>query len=100
MEGNFDYAKTPLVPPGMKVVAHEPTASTWAPPGEEAWTIGPSLDHYWCIKCFFPKTKAQQDIKTVTFFPSVVTVPKVTTDDFLRQAALDIITILTRVVAI
>ena len=96
MEGNFDDNKTPLVPPGMKVVAHDPTASTWAPPGNEAWTIGPSLDHYRCIKCFFPHTKAERNVKTLTFFPALVQVPKVTTDDFLRQAALDIITILTQ----
>ena len=32
---------------------------------------------------------------TVTFSPTVVPFPKVSTDDFLRQAATDIITILT-----
>ena len=44
MEGAFNYNKTPLVPPGMKVVAHEAPEKTasWAPNGEEAWTIGPA----------------------------------------------------------
>ena len=41
------------------------------------------------------KTCAQRDIKLVSFFPSVTAVPKVTTDNFLRQAAMDIVTILT-----
>ena len=51
MEGNFDYNATPLVPPGMKVVAHEPVDKrpSWGFNGEEAWTIGPALQHYRCI---------------------------------------------------
>ena len=44
---------------------------------------------------FFPSTRAERDVDTVTFFPTVVPFPKVSTDDFLRQAATDIITILT-----
>lgn len=43
----------------------------------------------------FPTTKAERDVDTVTFFPKVIPFPKVGIDDFLRQAATDIITILT-----
>ena len=38
---------------------------------------------------------AERDVDTVTFSPKVVPFPKISTDDFLRQAATDIITILT-----
>ena len=44
---------------------------------------------------FSPKTEAERNVKSVVFLPSVIPVPKVTTDDFLRQAATDIVTILT-----
>ena len=48
VEGLFDYNKTPLVPPGTKVVAHEAAdhRASWAPNGEEGWTIGYSPNHY------------------------------------------------------
>lgn len=95
--GNFDYNKTPVVPPGTKVVAHsKPTVrATWSLNGEQGWTIGPSLEHYRCIKVFFPKTRKERDVDTVTFFPTVIPFPQLKTVDFLKQAATDIITILT-----
>ena len=97
MEGNYDYNKCPLVPPGMRVIAHEPVNKhpSWGFNGEDAWIIGPALHHYRCIKVYYPKTKAERNVKSVSFFPSIIPVPRVTTDDFLRQAALDIIHILT-----
>ena len=53
--GQFDYNKTPIVPPGTRVFVHDKAEkrSTWAPNGEAGWTIGPSPDHYRCLKCFY-----------------------------------------------
>ena len=62
--------------------------------GEEGWTIGPSLEHYRCIKVYFPKTRSVQDIHTVTFFPRFISFPKVNTDDFNSRVAENIISIL------
>ena len=94
--GEFDFNVTPLAPPGTRVVAHIKPAvrGTWAPNGEDAWYIGPSMQHYRCVNCYFPHTKATRDVDTVMFFPSTVPFPKVKIDDFLRQAATDIISIL------
>ena len=44
----------------------------------------------------FPHTKTTRDVDTVTFFQTTVPFPKVNLDDFLRQAALDIVTLLQR----
>ena len=46
--GQFDYNKTPLVPPGTKVVAHTKTSkrASWELNGEQGWYVGPSPDHY------------------------------------------------------
>ncbi len=83
--GQFDYNKAPLVPPGTKVVAHDHNRSTWAPNGEEGWKIGPALEHYRCITVYFPKTRMERQVDTVTFFPTVVPYPEVKLEDFLRQ---------------
>ena len=60
--GQFDYNATPLVPPGTKVLAHDKPSkrATWGPNGEEGWTIGPSPEHYRCIKCFFHQQEQKE----------------------------------------
>jgi hypothetical protein len=52
------------------------------------------MHHYRCVKCFLPTTRAEINADTVAFFPHRIPIPKVTTEDFLQQAALDIISIL------
>ena len=44
---------------------------------------------------FFTKTRSERDCDTITFFPTVIPYPEVNLDNFLRQAAMDIITLLT-----
>ena len=68
---------------------------TYAPNGEEGWSVGFSPQHYRCIRCYFPKTRSERNVDTVTFFPAAIPFPKVSLNDFLRQAATDIISILT-----
>ena len=48
LNGIFDYNKTPLAPPGTKVVAHDlpNQRPSWAPNGQEGWTVGPAKEHY------------------------------------------------------
>ena len=60
MLGEFNYNKTPLVPPGTKIIAHNKPSNreSWQMNGEEGWYIGPSLQHYRCVKCFFTKTRS------------------------------------------
>ena len=74
LNGQFDFNKTPLTPPGTKIVAHNlpNNRPSWGPNGEEGWTVGFSPDHYRCIRCYFPSTKSEQDVSTVTFFPSTI----------------------------
>ena len=45
--GAFDFTKTPLAPPGTKVLAHEKPAKrqSWAPHGVDGWYIGPAMEH-------------------------------------------------------
>ena len=96
--GQYDYNTTPIVPPGTKVVVHSKPEerASWAPNGEEAWSIGPSFEHYRCIKCYFPIQRSERNCDTITFIPHVIPFPRVTTEDFLKQAAIDIISILSQ----
>ena len=94
--GEFDFNTTPLAPPGTRVVSHSKPEirGSWAPNGEDAWYIGPSMEHYRCVNCYFPNTKATRNVDTVTFSPTTVPFPKVNLEDFLRQAASDIVSLL------
>ena len=48
LNGAFDFNRTPMAPPGTRVILHEIPAKrgTWAPHGVDGWFLGPALDHY------------------------------------------------------
>ena len=91
------FFATPMAPPCKKVVAHvKPGARrTWELNGEVGWYVGPSMNHYRCVSCYFPRTKTTRDCDTVTFFPHATPFPAVKLTDHLKQAAGDIVNILT-----
>ena len=94
--GVFDFNNTPLAPFGTKCVIHEKPSNrtSWATRGTDAWYIGPALERYRCVQCFDPKTRAIHISDTVQYFPQVVPLPKITTEDLLRNTAQDILAIL------
>ena len=49
--GSFDFNKSPLAPPGTKVVIQEKPDNhrSWAPRGTKDWCVGPALEHYRCV---------------------------------------------------
>ena len=94
--GNFNFLATPLAPPGTKVVIHlNPSIQgTWELNGDIGWYVGPALDHYHCVKCYFPRTRTTRICETVTFFPHAIPFPQVLVSEHLKQAAEDIVTLL------
>ena len=94
--GNFDFNKTPLAPPGTKIVIHNrpTTRPSWGFHGDEGFYIGPAMDHYRCVKCYIPKTRAVRVSDTVAFFPTTVPLPFTSLEDHLRSAASDLVTLL------
>ena len=46
--GNFDFNKSPLLPPGTKIIIHTKPGNqaSWAFHGENEYYIGPALNHY------------------------------------------------------
>ena len=97
--GEFSFASTPLEPPGTTIVTHiKPKQQlTLELNGESGCYAGPPINHYRCVQCYFSRTKTVRDCDTVTFFPTTFPFPQVKLDNFSRQAAGDIISILTQI---
>jgi len=57
LNGAFDFNRTPMGPPGTRVLVHElPEArGTWAPHAVPGWYIGPAFEHYRFTACTLPK---------------------------------------------
>jgi hypothetical protein len=64
------------------------------PHGLDGWYVGPSTEHYRCHKCYISSTFGIRDCLTVDWFPHNVPFPKVTSDEYLRQTATDMLTLL------
>jgi hypothetical protein len=96
LNGPFDFNKTPLAPPGTRVIVHitPDQRSNMAPHGVDGWYVGPSPEHYRCHKCYIPSTHRARDALTVDWFPHYVPFPKVMNDEYLRQTATDMLTLL------
>ena len=52
------------------------------------------MEHYRCTQCFFLATGKTRDSDTVEFFLKEIPFPKTKTEDYLIQAATDILILL------
>ena len=59
LEGEFNFIKTPLVPPGCKVISTKCSIvrGNWDPYGVDGYYIGPAEEHYRCYRVYIPSTK-------------------------------------------
>ena len=50
--GGFDLTRTPLAPPGIRVVIHNrlKNCASYTPHGEDGWYIRPAMERYRCHK--------------------------------------------------
>ena len=94
--GNYNFNSTPIAPPGTKIIAHikPDQRKSWDPPGLEGWYVGPALHHHRCVTCYFPSTRSERVVDTVTLFPHSIPFPKVKLIDFLHQTGTDLVTLL------
>ena len=72
-------------------IIHEKSTqrASWAFHGIDGWYIGPSPEHYRCVKCFVPHARKERDVNTVSVHPYAVEFPAVSTQDYLKQASDD-----------
>jgi hypothetical protein len=67
IDGQYDYNRAPMAPPGTRIIAHQTPnrRRTWAPHG---WYIGPTLEHYRCYMVYITKTTSERVVETVDIF--------------------------------
>jgi hypothetical protein len=96
LEGNFDFNRTPMAPPGTKIILHDKPAQrkTWSPHGNNGWSLEPAMEHYRCYRVFSKKTKAEGNTDTIQFFPQRVPMPYKTPTDVAIQASNELIRVL------
>jgi hypothetical protein len=94
--GNFDFNKTPLAPPGCKVVVHERAMErgAWACHGIVGYYIGPAMKHYRNYESYIPETRGIRTTNTLEFFPDKVDMPTTSTADRLARATENLVDIL------
>jgi hypothetical protein len=93
LNGAFNYDRTPLAPPGTKVIVHETFSvrRSWAPHGVDGWYIGAAPHHYRCWQVFIPQTAGERYSYTVEFFPTTVPMPQLSSADAATQAIQDLL---------
>lgn len=71
LKGEFNFNKSPLVPPGSKELLYKDTKlqTSFAPHAKYAWYIEPAMQYYCCCKFWLPKTGGTRIAKTAKFFP-------------------------------
>jgi hypothetical protein len=92
VHGNFNFDKTSLAPPGIKVLAHEPAngRESFAVHATQGYYVGPCLHHYRCFNIWTPSTNATHVVNTVNWFPHNIKMPTPTTNDTIFAAAKDL----------
>ena len=81
--GIFDYNRTPMAPPGIRVLVHEKpkVRGTWAPHAADGWYTGPALDHYRCYTVYINETRSTRITDTLQWFPTKVKMPYLSSID-------------------
>lgn len=97
LNGNHNFNKVPLLPPGTKVIIHvkPDKRASWDYHGEKGFNIAPVFEHYQCLKCYVPKTHKVQITDTAKIIPINIPIPEATFDDHLKKTASDLLTLFT-----
>jgi hypothetical protein len=92
LKGPFDFNRTPMAPPGARVIVHSKpfVRRSWDAHGADGWYISHAPEHYRCYQVYVTKTRSQRTADTVEFFPPNVSMPKTSSSDRATFAALDL----------
>ena len=82
-----------MVPPGTKVIVHKKTSDRLSRGyhGVEGWYVGPTLEHYCCVKIYIPKAHSTIIADTVAFIPTYIPFPHLDQDSFLKHTLADLL---------
>lgn len=93
LHGLFDFNRTPIAPPGIRVLVHEKPnqRTTWSPHALDGWYVGPALNSYGCYNIWIWDTRAERVCDTVSWFPTKVAMPLASTNDLILAGVHDIL---------
>jgi len=93
VHGNYDFNRTPITPPGIKVLVHEKPSNhtTWAPHAIKGWYVGPALQAYRCYRTWITETKRERIANTLTWLPKKLKMPTASTAEIIASATSDIL---------
>ena len=96
LNGAFNYMKTPLAPPGIKIEMHEKPNNrpSFGYHSTSGFYLGPAMNHYRCYRVYIPTTSGERITDTIQFFPTRFRMPASSSMDKAIQAAEDLITVL------
>jgi len=91
--GPFDFNRTPIAPPGIRVVAHErpKECDTWAPHAVDGWHVGPAFERHRCPMIWGLDTRPQRVCDTVSWSPTKLKMPTASSTDMIIAASKDIL---------
>jgi hypothetical protein len=71
VRGAYDFNRTPIAPPGIRIVCHEKPnqRGTWAAHGKDGYYVGPSLLHYRCYQVWINETESVRDTDSISWHP-------------------------------
>jgi hypothetical protein len=93
INGAFDFNRTPLAPPGTKVVVHEKSSvrASWAAHAVDGWYLGPAMNHYRCYRVWITETTSERVADTLSWYPTQVSMPRASSTEEASAAARDLI---------
>ena len=93
LNGPYDHNAYPLAPPGIHVLVHEKPdkRKSWAPHANDAWYIGPALEHYRNFRVYMRETQAERITDTLTWFPKHVPLPTATSTELIVAGLQDVV---------
>jgi hypothetical protein len=93
LNGNFDFNRTPLAPPGLRVLVHEKPAQrdSWSPHGVDGWYTGPALNSYRCYTVWIWATRSTRICDTLSWFPTKGPMPIASSNDLILAGIHDIV---------
>ena len=96
LNGPHEFNRYPLAPPGSKILVHTKPSNraSWAFHGVQGWHVGPSLQHYRCVKCFIPATRSEIISDTIKFIPEYIPIPTASVEDHIKAALEHVVKIL------
>ena len=96
LNGTFDLNKTPLLPPGTKILVHSKPTNRKSGEfhGQQGWYGAPAPHHYRCVACYILVKHREIVSDTTKIIPNYVPIPQTNIGNFIREMLTTILQLL------